>query len=812
MQILLQDLRFAFRTLLKNSLVSGVSIVTLALGIGATTAIFSVVNAVLLRPLPFRDPDRLVMLWATTPKKDRDTVVPADFFDWRQQTQAFQDLAGFGYMSANLTGGDHPEKATGASVTANFFTTLGVRPALGRVFTPADGTGADKPVVLSYGLWQRALGADPGIVGRTIKINDQAVPVLGVMPAGFLFPERAELWMRAPRDVPELPGDVGGDPATLRGLSYMRAFGRLEPAVAPARAQAELAAVARRQAQLYPKTNADRGVAVVPLYQQLVGDVRAALLVLLGGVFVVLAIACANVANLMVARASAREREIALRTALGAHRSHLVRQLLTESVLMALLGGALGLFLAFWGVKLLVALDPGNVPRLDEVGIDGTILAFSLAVSLLVGIVLGLLPIVHAARLELTNSLKEGGVRAGHGAERLRARALLVVVQVGLALVLSISAALLVKSFLRLQRVKAGFNAAGLMSFQITLPEIRYGEPRQQAAFFTQALAGVRAIPGVESSAGVLTPPLSGDDVNLQFSIEGQPPPKSDEEQRDGYQAVSTDYFKTMGIPLLKGRVFTAADMNDSARSVILSEAMARRYWPHADPLGKRITYNKATSPTAKWRTVVGVVGDVRHFGLDQAARAEVYVPYPQIAWPMMYLVVRSAGDPLNLVPQIRAQIARVDPNVPIASVNTFDQLLARSFSRQRFTSFLLGVFAAISLLLAAVGLYAVMAYSVGQRVHEIGIRIVLGAQRGDVVGQVVRQGMWLAAAGVAAGLLGAFAFTRVLRSLLFEVAPTDSLAFVGIPLVLLLVALLANSLPALRAARIDPVVAMRYE
>jgi putative ABC transport system permease protein len=810
MEGILRDVRHGLRALWRNWAFTAVAGLTLALAIAANTSIFGFVNAVVLRPLPFKDQDRLVMVWSTTPQKGQDTVVPADFFDWREQSHAFSDLAGFGFLGARTSGAQQAEQLVGASVTANFFSTLGVRPLLGRVFGPSDA-GAARPVLLSHRLWQRSFEASPGVVGRALRINGQVATIVGVMGPEFAFPDRAELWVLAPRDVPELPMDPGEDPAKLRGLSYMRAFGRIAPGASLDGALAELNTIAKRLAAEYPKTNADRGVKLVPLKQQIVGDVGRAMLVLLIGSLLVLATACVNVANLFLARAISRSPEIAVRSALGANRRRLARQLVIESLLLTLFAGAVGLVLAYWGLKAIVAMSPTDLPRLNEVRLNPEVYVVSWIVILLMGFLVGLVPAARALRPGSVEVLK--GTKASESGRRRSLRGLLVVTEVALSVVLLIGAGLLIKSLSNLQRVDPGFKTEGVLTFNIGLPMPAYADPVRQVAFFREARERLARLPGVESVGGVLSAPLMGDDINVPFNIEGKPKPESTEGQRDGLQVVTEGYFQAMGIRILSGRALNREDMDSPVGTAVLSETMARRYWPNEDPIGRRITYGDPSAPDATWYTIVGIAADVRHFGMNQEGRAESYVQYTKFPFPMMSFALRTANqDPASLAPQVRDVVRAIDSEQPVAALETLSVRVAKSIARERFTAYLVAAFAAVALILAVVGVYGLLAYQIAQRRQEIGIRMALGAQRADLLRQVVLQGLGLAGFGIVIGLVAAALLSRILRQMLFNVATLDVTTFTVVPSLLFLAATLACLVPAYRASRVEPLKALRSD
>lgn len=814
MDTFFQDLRYSVRTLIKSPIFTVVALIVLAIGIGANSAIFSVVNGVLLRPLVYQEPERLVMIWGWQEGKGKDTVVPADYLDWRRLNQSFAQIAGYGLLSLNMTGGDIPERVDGLTVSGNFFATLGVQPALGRDFAQGEAGAQERDVVIvSDALWRQRLGGDAGIIGKKVQLNSRPYTVVGVMPPFFKFHEKSDLWVRAPRDVPELPIDIGADPATMRGLSYMRAIGRLKEGIAVQAAQSDMDRIARVQAEQFPDTNGKRRIQLIPLQEEVVGDVDRALLILLAAVSLVLLVACTNVANLFFARASDRQREVTLRVALGADRLRLLRQLLTESTLLAFVAGLVGLGIAFLATKALVALSPGDIPRLEEIQLDGRVLLFTMGVALLTGLLCGFLPVLQMARFDLVGALKEGTAKATDSIWRRRLRSSLVVAEVALAVVLLFGAGLMIKSFVNLRQVEPGFNPSQLLTFQISLPPGQYPEKVQQAAFFGQVLERLRATPSVRSAAAVLNLPVGGESINLRFDIEGRPRPESDAESRDGFQVISADYFDVMAIPLLKGRAFNNSDNETGAKVVILSQEMARRYWDNQDPIGSRIAFGDGKDPNPTWYTVVGVAANVHHDGPGGGPRAETYVPYTQWTWPGMALVVRTTQeDPLQLIPTVRRLVQDIDPAQPITAIQTMENLLSGSVARPRFTSFLLGIFAGIALLLAAIGLYGVMAYAVTQRTPEIGIKMALGAQRQTVMAEVLRHGLTLTAVGIVLGLAVAQPLSRLLKALLFGVPATDGSTLVLVPLVLLLAAFLAAFFPAWKASRVDPLRAIKRD
>ncbi|HEV7890219.1 MAG TPA: ABC transporter permease [Pyrinomonadaceae bacterium] len=805
---ILQDLRYGLRTLRKHPGFTAVAVIALALGIGANTAIFSVVNTVLLQPLPYRDPDRLVMVWedATKSGYPRDTPAAANYIDWRDQNQVFEGMVALADQSFNLTGMGDPERLEGKRASANLFNILGVEPLLGRGFLPEDDRpGGGRVAVLSHGLWQRRFGADPKVVGRSLELNGQSYEVVGVMPPGFQFlsPEY-ELWV---------PIGFTQQEAASRGRHYLQVVARLKPGVSVERAQAEMSTIATRLQQQYPEQNADLGAAVVPLHEQVVGDIKPALLILLGAVGFVLLVACANVANLLLARAAARQKEIALRVALGASRARLIRQFLTESVLLAALGGVLGLLLALWGVNLLKAFIPDSISQVRAITVDAKVLGFTLVVSLLTGLIFGLAPATQASNFNLNETLKEGGRDASAGSKGKRIRSLLVVAEVAVSLVLLVGAGLLINSFLRLRSVAPGFKPDNLLTMGVVLPQPKYPDHTRRTAFYDEMIRRVEAVPGVKSAAIANWIPLIKQGDSTSITIEGRPPAEPGKENMMVTRVVNPHYFQTLGVQLSRGRAFDESqDRADSPGAVIVSETAARRYWPGEEALGKRISVGKPESPD-DWLTVVGVAADVKQFQLDAEPRPQMYLSYTQAGFfAPRYLIVSTSVEPLSMASAVRGTVWSIDRDQPVSHVRTMEDVLSESIARQRFSMLLLGIFAGVALLLAAVGLYGVMSYTVAQRTREIGLRMALGAQRGDVLRLVVGQGLKLVLVGVALGLVAAFMLTRVMSSLLFGVSPTDPTTLATISLVLVAVALLASYIPARRATKVDPLIALRYE
>ncbi|MCE9673570.1 ABC transporter permease [Myxococcus stipitatus] len=821
MRDFVQELRLALRMLAKHPGFTAVALFTLALGIAANTAIFSVADAVLFSPLPYAQPDRLMMVWGLSPNQSRQTVSPANFLDWRAQSESFEGLAAFSNVPFNLAGDGDPEVVRGASVSTNFFQVLGTPAALGTTFHPAaQGAGAPNTVVLGHRLWKRRFGGDPHILGRMLRLNDTSYEVVGVMPEHFEWPtivpthasaaEPPQLFVPAVhRDIPQLGPDLTQDTSAWRQGNYLRVVGRLKPGVTLEGAAREMGTIATRLEQEYPESNTKSGIGLVPLREQLVGNVRAALWVLLAAVGLVLVIACANVANLFLARASARRQELTVRLALGARRSQLVRQLLTESVLLALAAGALGLLLALWGMDALLALVPPELPQLGAVGLDGRVLAFTLLTSLATGGLFGLVPALQASRPDLNGVLRQGGGGRFSGAGQ-RSRSALVVGEVALAVVLLISAGLLLRSLWSMQSVDLGFRSEGVMTWRVSLPAAEYPDEARQAALFMRLQEKVEALPGVKSVGAVSDLPFTGNNIWRVMDIEGQPRPALGEERSVGFQVVTPGYFRTLSIPLKRGRDVSSADRADTQPVVLINESTARQYWPGQEPLGQRIRLG--SDADAPWRTVVGVVGDVRQGGALEETRPEVYVPSLQGTFHFIQFTARTEGAPARLVSGVREAVAALDANLPISQVRTMDEVVASAMARPRFLSTLVALFAALALLLAGVGLSGVIAYMARQRTQEIGIRMALGARPQDVLRLVLGSGMRMALAGVGLGLMVAWAATRGMASQLYGVSATDPLTFVCLALLVLGVTLLATWLPARRATRVDPLVALRSE
>jgi len=807
METLFKDLRYGVRGLVKRPGFTIVALVTLALGIGANTAIFSVVNAVVLRPLPYQDSEQLAMVWTTKDTNQEQAFSFADYNDLKSQTKSFSAIgAASPLWNFTLTGGGEPQPLQGMYVSANLFELLKVAPERGRAFSAEDDRIGSAPVcIVSHGLWERLFGADQNLIGKPISISGTSATVVGVMPTGFQFLDpAAEVW---------IPLSQNQFASSARQVRLLSVVGRLSDGVKPREADGELTAIARRLEAQFPDSNRGVGMRVIALHAQVTGKVRPALLLLLGAVGLVLLIACANITNLMLVRSAGRQKEIAVRAALGAGRVRLLRQLLTESIVLSLLGGAAGIVLGSWAVNGLLALNPIPIPSYNKIGIDLTVLGFTLAASLITGIAFGLAPAWQTLKFDLHSALKEGGRTAMADAGQRRLSSLLVIAEMAMALVLLIGAGLLLRSFARLLEVKPGFNTENLLTLQIGLPNASYQQPQKRITFIQQLETNLKAAPEVASVGFVTRLPLMSalNNVTTYLAIEGREVAAGDRPEID-FRRASTGYFQTMGIPLLSGRLVTEQDVTNNTASVLINEAMAKRFWPGEDPVGKRISTALSTGQHTQWQTIVGVVGNVRHLGLDVDPRPEIY--YHTSTSPPFgpVLVVRTTGDPKRLISIARAKIRELDPDVVIGNVNTMDQLVAQSIAQRRFAMLLVGIFAALALLLAAIGIYGVLSYSVTQRTQEIGVRMALGASATDVLKMTLKNGMSLALIGVGIGLAGAFALTRLMARVLFEVKPTDTATFIVVSVGLIAVALLACYLPARRAMKVDPLVALRYE
>ncbi|HKA20807.1 MAG TPA: ABC transporter permease [Blastocatellia bacterium] len=804
MSTLIQDLRYAARMMIKQPLFFGVAVIALALGIGANTAIFTVVNGVLLQPLPHDHPDQLVWLWDSLPKLPTAPTSAPEFLDWRDQNQSFEHLAAFQGGNIFVDDGNAVEDTPIGLVTVDFFSVFRVKPLLGRTFAEEETLpGRHRVVVLSQSLWQKRFGSDPNILGQTIKLMGIPHTIVGVLPAGFSFPNEAQIWRPIPID-----------PKTLdRGPHYLRVVGRLKSGVPLPQAQAEMSTIASRLSEQHPEKTAGHGIKLELLRNVIVGDIGTALFVLLGAVGFVLLIACANVANLLLARANARQREIAIRTALGASRGRVVRQLLTESVLLSLAGGAAGVLIALWGVGALISLSPDTIPRVKEIHVDFRVASFALLVSLVTGVVFGLAPALQVSKPNLTDALKESGRTTG-GVQRNRLRSSLVVLEIALSLVLLIGAGLMIKSFAKLNRINPGFNPNNLLTMGVTLLRTNYPEDENVAAFYSQMLDRLNSTPGVQSAGAITELPLSGGNTSDNFTIEGRPPIAKQDQPLAECRVVTPHYFESMGIPLLQGRDFLYTDTKQTPNVALINEAFARRHFPGEDPLGHRLSLQgQSRDPLL----IVGIVGDVRDLTLEEPATPEIYFPYLQN--PLfdsfersVTVVVRTKSSPTGMVEGLRAELLSMDKTLPVYALKPMTEYLSDSLSKRRFNLVLLSVFAAVAVLLAAVGIYGVISYVVSQRTHEIGIRVAVGAHSIDILRLIVGQAMILTLVGIAIGIGAALALTRLMESLLFDVSVTDPLTFVVISAVLTSVALAACFVPALRATRVDPMIALRYE
>jgi predicted permease len=801
MDTILKDFRFGIRSLLKRPAFSAIVIVTLALGIGVNTAVFSVINAVLLRPLVYTEADRVVTIWQNNVKAGvpRNDVSPANFIDWSEQSTSFSAMSGIEPFGFSLLGEGEPERFPVWLVSSGFFEATGTPALIGRTFTAEDyQPGKERVVVIGYNLWQRRFGGDNNLVGRKLTLNGQPYLVAGVMPQGFQLPPDREIWA---------PKVLGEAQRQLRGETYWNVVARLKPSVTVAQAQQEMNGIAARLATQYPDTNGGMGATVVPIYEQMIGQVRSGLWMLGGAVVFVLLIACVNVANLLLVRGAERQREFAIRRALGAARARLLRQTLAESLLLALVGGACGVLLAAWGVKLIPVISSAKIPRIESVGIDARVLLFALGVSVLTALIFGIVPALQFWRNDIQATLKEGGRSGPSGPVRHGLRNSLVISEIAIALVLLTGAGLLVRSFISLLRVDPGFSREHVVALQVFLS--RGYKPEQMTQFWDQALEKIKNVSGVTSASVVASPPFIRLDQDAPFTIFGRPAPPSGSEPIAFYSEVSCDYLATLSVPLRSGRFINNFDKRDSPQVVVINDTMARRYFPNEDPVGKRITvmFDEMTT-----REIVGVVGSVLHSGLDSEARPEMYVPHQQSPSAQMTFLVKTAPDGASLMPAIKSAIREVNRNQTFAKTATMDELVADSLKQRRFHLFLLGLFAALALTLAAVGIYGSISYSAKQRTNEIGVRLALGAQSKDVIKLIVGQGLMLALVGVGVGLVMSFALTRIIKGLLFGVSATDPLTFAAIAALLTLTALVASWIPAWRATKVDPLVALRCQ
>ena len=814
MNTLLQDIRFGLRMLLKSPSVSIVATIALALGIGANTAIFSVVNAVLLRPLPFPDSDSLVAVFETDTQRgqQRGSHSYPNFMDLRAQNTVFERVSCYHSSDFIMTGRGEPARLLGTVVTTDLFPLLGVQPMLGRTFLPDEDkpTETGRVVILSHALFQRRFGGDPSIINQPVTLDGIRFTVVGVMPPSFEFPiqnDPVELWTT-------IAGDASGkEPITAqRGAHFLRVIARLKSGVSQEQAQAELTTIGARLEQQYPDTNTHKSIRLDSALKALVGDVRPTLLILLGAVACVLLIACANVANLLLARATGRHKEMAIRAALGASRIRVIRQLLTESVLLSLVGGGVGLLLAVWWSDLLVALGKDDIPRAIHVGMDWRVLGFTLGVSLLTGLIFGLAPAFHSSKTELVESLKEGGRGTSEGARRNRVRNVLVVAELAIAMILLVGAGLLIQSLWRLQKVNSGLQPENVLTFNVVLPDVKYNSERQ-SQFFIDLKKRLATMPGVVTASSIFPLPLSDDRIVISFEIDGRPMAPKDHPSADFF-TTGVDYFKTMGIPIIKGRDFDDRDKHGSTPVVIVTEKFARQFFPNEDAIGKRIRPGISTydDEDSTMREIVGIVGDVRNRSLSTDPPPAYYVPQTQLPFTQLVAVLKTSNEPRSLISAVTKEVAAMDQDVPLFAVKSMEEYLSASVAAPRFSTTLLSIFAAVALVLTVVGLYGVMSYSVAQRTNEIGIRLALGAQSRDVLLMIVKQGSTLILLGLVIGLAGAFALTRLITSLLFGVTAKDPFTFAAVGLLLAIVALLACYVPALRATKVDPMDALRCE
>jgi len=804
-----QDLRYGLRTLIKNPGFTIVAVIALALGIGANSAIFSVVNAVLLRPLPYKNPDQLVVIWenATHLGFPKDTPSPANFLDWRQQSSLFEGMAAFAERSFNLTGVGEPERLDGRRVSANLFEMLGVKPIVGRTFVPQEDQPGAKVVLLNESLWKRRFGGDPGVIGRAVNLNGKPYTVVGVLPQTVRLPTPGN-W----RDQVWVPLAFPSEEAASRGAHYLEVIARMKTGMTLPKAQAEMDTIAARLAQQYPDFNARRGAVVTPLHEEIVGKMKSPLLILLGAVAFVLLIACANVANLLLARAAVRQKEIALRLALGANRARLTKQLLVESVLLSLVGGLVGLGLAYFGLNVLTRFIPQDVAQADTITIDAKVLLFTLAVAVITGLIFGLAPATQASHFNLNETLKEGGRDSGGGVRSKRLRNSLVIAEVATSFILLVGAGLLINSFVHLRTLDPGFRADHLLALNVDLSEVKYPDTQRRTAFFEEVTHRVQTLPGVQSVAVAGNLPFTYNGDSTSIAVEGIPDPPIDQWPDVIYRTIGPGYLATMGIPLVRGRDFNDQDTLDTTPVVVISEKTAKRYWPNEDPIGKRLKTG-ATASDVPWRTVIGLVKDVRQNDFIAEPKMQMYFSYRQVKDLVANaLVVRTSVDPLSLATPVRNTIWAVDKDQPVANIDSMEHIVAGAVARQRFSMLLLAIFAGLALALAAVGIYGVMSYSVAQQTREIGIRIALGAQRRDVLRMTVKEGLKLVGVGLLIGLTSAFVLTRVMESLLFGISATDPVTFGIICVVLLMVAALASYIPALRATTVDPMVALRAQ
>ena len=808
MQFLMQDLRYALRMFRRNWGFTLTALMVMALSICATVAIFSAVNAIILRPLPYQNSERLVMVWGTQPKVPKVPTSPAEFLDWKTQTTTLDAMAAYSGQSFNLTGAGEPERIEGAVVSPDFFQVLEMQPLLGRVFKESDEQGSgNRLALISEGLWRRRFGADNSIIGSKLLLNDESFEVAGVLPQDFQFPERVDLWVGPKQRVPEPPVRLPGNILEMRNVRYLGTVARLKPGVELPQAQADMSAIAARLAQQYPDTNEQQEVKLVSLKEEIVGNVKPVLFMLLGATVLVLLTSCSNVGNLLLGRALARRKEISTRLALGASRLRIVQQVLTESVLLSLIAGGLGLLLARWAIKALIAIGPTNIPRATQISIDGTVLLVTLLVSVLTGIAFGLAPALQTRTRHLTDVLNEGARGSSSGPGQHRVRSALVVSQVALSFALLICGGLMFKSFYRLQNVNLGFDPDSVLTMQISLPRAKYVDPNQVTGFYEQTLQRLRSLPGVKSVGAISKLPLTGTGVSGGIVIEGRPVNPS-EELRTERRIVTEDYFGAMSIPLKSGRFFNANDRSNP-KVILINETSAKRYWNGEDPVGRRIRFPEDKD---KWVEVVGVVGDVRQSSIEAEPKPELYIPYFQSPSNNMTIVAKMNAGGTGSAASFRSEVTAVDRSQPVYNTRTMGQVVDEGLAQARFSVVLLGIFAATGLLLAAIGLYGVMTTAVAQRTHEIGIRMAIGARPATIVKLILVQGAIPVLLGLSLGLFLAFALTRSLSSLLFTVPSADVSTYLFVSAFFVLLMFVANLIPAYRASKLSPVLAIREQ
>ncbi len=807
----LQDARYAFRMLRKNRGFTAVAVLTLALGIGANTAIFSVVYAVLLKPLPYANPNQLVSAFQANTQEGvpEDGTSYPNFEEWRAQNHVFSELATINFHQLTLTGRDEPSEVNTCVVTPEHFAVLDVKPLQGRVFLPEDGRrGAPPVVIVSENLWRGTLGADPNILGSTIVLDKRPFTVVGIMPAAFRSPfinSKPEVW------IPLVQDPLFGSWMARRGGHWLAVFGRLKPGISIAQAQAEMDAISERLANEFPAENKGWTVRLVPMQKEIVGDVRTPLLVLLGAVGLVLLIACANIANLLLTRATSRSKEIAVRTALGAGRSRIIRQLLSETAVLGLLGGLIGIALAYWGVRALSSLLPDNLPQMNAIGVDNFVLIFALALSAIASVAFGMVPALFASKSDIQASLREGSGRSGESGNRRQARNFLAAAEIALAMVLLVAAGLLLRSFSKLTSVSPGFDARHIVKAEVSLPQFQYSKPQQWTAFSDELLAHLQAQPGLEDSAIGIPVPITNGYINLGFQIVGVPPASQSDSRLANYVSVSPDYFRVMGIPLLSGRLFNRQDIASAPSVTLISKAFAQRYFPNQDPIGKRLNFGFPPNGDVD-REVVGIVGDVRDMSLGDAPGPMMYVPFAQAPFWGANLVVKSTLSTSAVAAAIREEVHKIDKDLPVTDVGKLPDLLDASVSQQRFRTFLLGLFAAMALILAATGIFGVISYSVSCRTNEIGIRVALGASRATILRMILRETLILTFAGLLVGVPCALVASHLIGHLLFDTSANDPITLAAVIFTLTAVATLAGFIPARRAMQVDPMVALRHE